>query len=154
MKYIVEKERIFENEVLKEGRILSSEDNNYRFLYNEKVYSVKLLNFDSNTKTYTIKIDGHIITVQKENELDALIKQLGYDKPPKKIIKEITSPMPGLVKSILIQVGDVIVEGQNLFVLEAMKMENIIKSQGEGVVSSIPVSVGDKIDKGAILAKL
>ena len=42
-------------------------------------------------------------------------------------------------------------EGQALLVLEAMKMENVIKSTSEGTVSDIPVSPGQAVEKGGLL---
>jgi biotin carboxyl carrier protein len=86
--------------------------------------------------------------------LDQLINQLGFNKPPKIELKQIIAPMPGLVKDILIKEGDAISSGTNLLILEAMKMENILKSHGEGSIKSVEVKIGDKVEKGTILIKL
>jgi biotin carboxyl carrier protein len=59
--------------------------------------------------------------------------------------------MPGRVIKIFISVGDEIQPGDNVLSLEAMKMENILKAEGVGKVSSINISEGDIVDKGSVL---
>jgi biotin carboxyl carrier protein len=154
MNYTVNGRIEFDGNTLAKGTILQKEDNTYRFLYKEKLYDIKVLNYNAEEKTYDLKINGFKTKVKQSNELDILIAQLGFNKPPKKELKEITSPMPGLVKEVFVNEGDAIAVGDNLFILEAMKMENIIKSSGEGTISKILVAQGEKVEKGTVLAKL
>lgn len=67
--------------------------------------------------------------------------------PPKKIdfAKSIISPMPGQIISINVQKGDKIVDGQELCVMEAMKMQNIIKSEVDGVIKAVHVKTGASV---------
>ena len=58
----------------------------------------------------------------------------------------ITSPMPGNLIKVMVQQGDTVEEGQALVIVEAMKMENEIRSPSQGVVRSINFSVGDLVD--------
>ena len=58
---------------------------------------------------------------------------------------EIVSPMPGTIFQVHVKEGDDVVEGQELLVLEAMKMENPIVSTGAGKVKQIDVKVDDKV---------
>ena len=51
--------------------------------------------------------------------------------------KSLLSPMPGAVVSVAVEPGQKIVDGQELCVIEAMKMQNILKSEKEGVVKSV-----------------
>ena len=53
-------------------------------------------------------------------------------------ITEIKAPMPGLVLDILIKEGDEVMENQPLLILEAMKMENVIKAPNAALVKSSP----------------
>lgn len=62
-------------------------------------------------------------------------------------VKELKSPMPGLVFRILKSEGDEVVAGETILILEAMKMENSIKSPGNGRIKSIPVKEGQSIEK-------
>ncbi len=61
----------------------------------------------------------------------------------------IKSPLPGVILTVDCKVGDKVKRGQKLFVLEAMKMENIIPSDRDGEVVEIKVNKGDSILEGA-----
>ena len=63
----------------------------------------------------------------------------------------IQSPLPGIILHIDCKVGDVIKKGQQLLVLEAMKMENSIPADRDGVVTEIKVNAGDSVAEGADL---
>ena len=63
--------------------------------------------------------------------------------------KAINSPLPGVIVGIKVKVGDKVKAGQVVAMLEAMKMENEIQSEYDGVVVSVNVSQGDSILEGA-----
>ena len=63
----------------------------------------------------------------------------------------VKSPLPGVILSIDCKVGEAVKKGQELLILEAMKMENTIVSDREGIVSEIKVSKGDAVMEGADL---
>ncbi|MBK7090609.1 MAG: acetyl-CoA carboxylase biotin carboxyl carrier protein subunit [bacterium] len=65
--------------------------------------------------------------------------------------KELYAPMPGLVMRILKSAGDKVKKGEPLLVVEAMKMENELKSPTDGVIREVHAVVGKPIDKGAVL---
>lgn len=64
------------------------------------------------------------------------------------------APMPGLVVQIAVAEGDKVAAGQGLVVLEAMKMENELKATASGVVKSVRVTIGQAVEKGAVLVEL
>lgn len=64
---------------------------------------------------------------------------------------QVKAPMPGLVVRVLVRSGQSVTEGEGLLVLEAMKMENELKSAGPGTVDRILVSAGQAVEKGALL---
>ncbi|MFA5463988.1 MAG: biotin/lipoyl-containing protein [Dysgonamonadaceae bacterium] len=66
----------------------------------------------------------------------------------------IKSPLPGIVLDILVREGDTVKAGQKVILLEAMKMENNIESDKDGVVKSINVTKGDGIYEGDTLVIL
>lgn len=67
--------------------------------------------------------------------------------PPKTIdyAKSVLSPMPGAIVSIGVEVGQTVTDGQELIIIEAMKMQNIIKSQAEGKIKKIHIKAGDSV---------
>jgi biotin carboxyl carrier protein len=68
--------------------------------------------------------------------------------------KEVVAPMPGTIINILVNVGDDILEYQEVIVLEAMKMENAIPSTEAGTVKEIKVQVNDKVASDQVLMVL
>ena len=65
--------------------------------------------------------------------------------------KKLISPMPGLVKSISIKKGQPIKQGQELIVIEAMKMENILKSEKECIVDDVLIKEGSSVSTDEVL---
>lgn len=76
---------------------------------------------------------------------------MGFDNTKRNKMLEIKAPMPGLVLNVMVEEGQEVNKGDNLLVLEAMKMENIIKSPSSGNVKKIRVNKGDKVEKNEIL---
>ncbi|EQC48749.1 biotin-requiring enzyme [Bacteriovorax sp. BSW11_IV] len=62
--------------------------------------------------------------------------------------------MPGKIVKISVNVGDTVVKGQTLVILEAMKMENEIKAGIDGVVKAIHIKEGDALDQGVLMMEL
>lgn len=73
--------------------------------------------------------------------------------PPKKVdyAKSVLSPMPGAIVSLAVEVGQTVTEGQELFVIEAMKMQNLIKSEVEGKIKKIHVVPGVSVSVDQLL---
>jgi len=70
-----------------------------------------------------------------------------------KKLKRVKSPMPGVVVEVRVEPGAEVEQGQVLLILEAMKMQNEIRAEGQGVVKSVPVSAGDSVAAGALLVQ-
>ncbi len=64
------------------------------------------------------------------------------------------SPLPGVILSVSVKVGDAVKKGQKIMVLEAMKMENDIKANKDGVIASIAVAQGDSVQEGDTLVTI
>lgn len=64
----------------------------------------------------------------------------------------LVAPMPGTVLRVAVSAGDVVRNGQPLLWLEAMKMEHPVRAPVDGVVGELPVSEGETVDVGAVLA--
>lgn len=116
-----------------------------------KSYNVEVVNFDLATKTADIKINNNIYHVTAKNKFDILLDKMGLSGLTTTKISELKAPMPGLVLRLFVEDGATVQKGDSLFILEAMKMENIIKSPADGVVKTVKVKPGDKVEKGQIL---
>ena len=114
-------------------------------------FSIVLDEHSPESKKYTFKIAGQAIEVTEQSEFDLLLKELGMSSGGTKKLKEIKAPMPGLVLNVLVSEGQEVSEGDVIVILEAMKMENVIKSSTGARVKSIRVNKGDTIDKGGVM---
>lgn len=66
--------------------------------------------------------------------------------------EKVSAPMPGTILNVLVKVGDTVTEGQNLMVLEAMKMENEMLAPKAGKVVQVAVTKGQSVATGELLA--
>lgn len=125
--------------------------NTASIILNNKSFNTEVIDFNKVEKTCTIKVNGNNYTVKVEDKFDQLLKQLGLDNIASAKIAEIKAPMPGLVLDIIVEEGIEVKKGDNLLILEAMKMENIIKSPADGVVKKLSIIKGDKVEKNQVL---
>lgn len=126
----------------------------FHILKNHRSYTAEVVRADLETKTVTVKVNGTDYNVALKGELEQLLEKMGISAAVSTKVNEIKAPMPGLVLSINVAVGDTIQKGDAVFVLEAMKMENMLKSPGEGIIKSIEVKQGQAVEKGQVLVKL
>jgi glutaconyl-CoA/methylmalonyl-CoA decarboxylase subunit gamma len=64
---------------------------------------------------------------------------------------DVVSPLPGVIVAVLVKPGESVTRGQELCTLEAMKMKNAIRSNRDGTIAAIEVSVGDQVNHGQVL---
>lgn len=126
-------------------------NNSAHVLYQNKSFNTELVELNKADKTCKIKVNGNIYQVSIEDQFDVLLKQLGLDNLAANKVSEIKAPMPGLVLKVLTEENAEVKKGNNLLVLEAMKMENILKSSTDGVIKKVLIKQGDKVEKNQIL---
>ncbi len=126
---------------------------NWHIIHQLRSYNAEVVSFDSALKTATIKVNNNIYHVTAKDQYDELLEQMGLANIVNTKISEVKAPMPGMVLKVFIAEGDKVPKGGNLFILEAMKMENIIKSPDDVVVKSIKIKPGDKVEKGQVLVQ-
>jgi biotin carboxyl carrier protein len=119
--------------------------------HNGVVFHGEIVQDNSENRSLTIKINHRVFVVKKKGELDEIIASLGFDKPKIRKLKELTAPMPGRITTIHIELGQAINPGDAIVSLEAMKMENVLKAEGIGIVSAITIQQGDVVEKGSVL---
>ncbi len=117
-------------------------------LYGGRSYEM-LVNADR--FNYTVNLRGELFHVQVEDERARRLNR-GRKLPalPEGELA-VLAPIPGLVVKVLVQDGDPIEEGQSLIILEAMKMENELRSMRNGIVKSVLVAPGQRVEQNAAL---
>ncbi|MCO5247612.1 MAG: acetyl-CoA carboxylase biotin carboxyl carrier protein subunit [Chitinophagales bacterium] len=126
-------------------------DEKFNVIKDYRSYNLELVKADFEEKTFTIKVNDDIFELNLKDELDLQLDKMGMSKNESEKIDKIIAPMPGLVLKVFTTVGQEVKKGDSLLILEAMKMENIIKSPGSGIVKEIKVKEQDAIEKNHVL---
>lgn len=141
----------------------------YKYKINGNLYKVAVGDIDDNIAQ--VEVNGVPYKVEIEKSKAASVKAVQAPRPAaaprtatgEKVIAKpaksgggasVTAPLPGVVLSIPVKVGDTVKAADTVLLLEAMKMENAIHAGRDGRVASINVSPGDSVLEGATLITL
>ncbi len=123
----------------------------YNMIYKGSSYSAYVSPDQSSDKQLKISLNGESHEVRVIEKIDELLQKMGIGVGGAGEVKEIKAPMPGVILEVKINGNSEIKKGDPVFVLEAMKMENVIKSPVNGTIDSVKVKKGDKVEKNEIL---
>ncbi|MCH1583586.1 MAG: hypothetical protein L7S62_00360 [Flavobacteriales bacterium] len=99
----------------------------------------------------TIRVNGVVQALQVLGPQQLLLESMGMSANVETQEKHVESPMPGKILQVMVAPGTVVDEGDPLLVLEAMKMENVIRAPRSGVIAGVEAQVGEAVEKAAIL---
>ncbi|HWY98748.1 MAG TPA: acetyl-CoA carboxylase biotin carboxyl carrier protein subunit [Bacteroidia bacterium] len=122
-------------------------------IYNARSYNAEFISYNEDDKVVTLKVNNSRYEVKLKDETDELLERLGIGAKQHKVM-HIKAPMPGLVIEIKVKPGDMVNKGDALLVLEAMKMENIIKAQAQAVVKKVHATKGTAVEKNQVLIEM
>lgn len=122
----------------------------YSLILDHRVYTVQVA---AGERGDEVTIGPYRSTVVVEDERTALLRRLTRAEEDKGPLT-IDSPMPGLIVRLLVAAGQPVKRGQPLAIIEAMKMENEIKSPADGVVAAVFVRERDIVEKDGRLLQL
>lgn len=125
--------------------------NTFHILKDNRSFTAEVVSHNAAEKTFQVKVNQNIYSVSVKDKYDELLHRLGLDKAMSHKLSNIKAPMPGLVLNILVGEGTHVKKGDALLVLEAMKMENILKSPAEGTVKKVSVMKGMAVEKNQVL---
>lgn len=134
-----------------EADISQLDKNNFHALLKNKSYRVEVLSINKEEKTFSIKVNNRIYNLTAKDKYDALLQEMGFDKKSGNKNADVKAPMPGLVLRVQAEAGQQIKKGDALLVLEAMKMENVIKAPADGTIKKVSVKQGDKVEKNQVM---
>lgn len=163
-------ENVFHSEIVKFDKnnnlILKIDDNDYElklinfksniieFIFNNSFYEVRVL--ESTSTDLKILLNGDPLTLTKHSKLTEILEK----SPSHSSIggqssqNSVSSQIPGRVISISINKGDSVKKGDNIVVLESMKMQVAIKSHRDGIVKELRVKEGQSISRNDVVAIL
>lgn len=137
---------------------------NFKFIINGNEYNVDLKGIEDNIAHIEVngtRYDVEIERKVKQTKTPKLIRPVvsgppkpGIDKKDRGDSTPVLAPLPGNILDILVNPGDIIKKGQKLLIMEAMKMENQILAEKDGVVENIKVLKGQSVLQGDILLEI
>ena len=108
---------------------------------------------DGSRGRYAIWIDGWRFNVEALDERARAIQDLAAASAQHQGPRPVVAPMPGLIVRVDVAVGDHVVAGQGLVVMEAMKMENELRAPAAGIVRTVRAEPGTAVEKGTVLVE-
>lgn len=135
----------------------------YKFKVNENGYTVKIKSHEDNIINLEVNGTSYDVVMRtdiKKTKTPTLVRSASKQPSaplqvtPKSTKTKIVAPIPGVILSLNVKVGDTIKENDLLLVLEAMKMENNIVSEKSGVITAIKVAVGEQVLQDAVMIEL
>lgn len=133
-------------------QILSNHDERLLVRLGTKVY--KVTNSSTNGTVVHFLLDGNPVEVSVKDEQQLLLEKLGFTAQNTATEGIVNAPMPGKILDILVTEGDQVLDGTSLLVLEAMKMENELKSPVNGIVKSLNVTKNESVEKNQKLLEI
>lgn len=106
---------------------------------------------ESKENTLTVQMSGAVTDVVVRSEKEHELAKLMLEPPVLDTSSMVLSPMPGKLVSYAVEEGDAVELGQELCVVEAMKMQNILRADKKGVVKRINYKMGDSLKVDAVL---
>jgi pyruvate carboxylase subunit B len=101
--------------------------------------------------SWELHIDGVRLEADVVDERTRAIRALTRAPEGSQGPRPVRAPMPGLVLRVEVQPGQHVSRGQGVVIMEAMKMENELRTETDGVVARVLVNAGEPVEKGAVL---
>jgi biotin carboxyl carrier protein len=129
--------------------LLKISDYSYLLKIGNKVYDITTTQF--NSEKYGFLVDGHYFETIVRTRLQEKANELQNIKNKQNHHDVLRAPMPGMVLRLKKKVGDTVEMGESVVILEAMKMENDLRSPSSGIIKEVIVKEGVSVEKDSIL---
>lgn len=137
---------------------------NYSFIINGNKYEVEVMEVEGNMAV--IEVNGTVYNVEINNTIpkprtvqQSVVQRQVAEARPKVENRDprgfqVKAPLPGVILQVLVKQGDEVKSGQTLCTLETMKMENAIKSDKAGAVTSVKITPGQSVIQDEVLIEI
>lgn len=98
-----------------------------------------------------VLLRGQRYNVEVEDERSRLLRRVGGAEAGPSGTFQLKAPMPGMVLAVPVEEGQEVAKGDDLIILESMKMQNELKSPRDGIVTRVRVQPGDSVQQNAVL---
>ena len=128
-------------------------DGRWHIIIGHDGYTAEVLSRDTTAGICRVRINGKESSVVLQTPLERRLSLMGMDRASAATLRNVTAPMPGLITSVRVSAGETVAAGAPMLVLEAMKMENVLQSPGDGTITAVKVKSGDRVEKGQVLVE-
>ncbi len=137
----------------------------YKFTISGDDYDVHIQDMEDNVAHIEVNGTKYAVEIHaefKQNKTPQLIRKPVIKQPGEGEIKKtesagsvtVKAPLPGTILKLNVSQGDTVKAGQNLLIMEAMKMENQVLAEKDGVISNIKVKEGDAVLQDDVLIEI
>jgi glutaconyl-CoA/methylmalonyl-CoA decarboxylase subunit gamma len=139
----------------------------FSFIINGNNYEVEIQGFEENVAQVEVNGTSYNVEVQKEFKVKKTPTLVRAESPqpsrkeskiPRVVSRTtnlaIKAPLPGTIISVLVKEGEKVTMGQKLLTMEAMKMENNVLSEKDGIVRSVKVKPGETVAQNDVLIEI
>lgn len=125
----------------------------HRLAVNDKSFTTQIIKKDP-AGYLTLQFKGSPFKVKVLSETARKMLAWMPERPKVDVSNVVIAPMPGMIKSVAVKVGQMVVEGQEVAVIEAMKMQNSLISGKTGKIKAVNCKEGETVDESAVLVEL
>ncbi|MDI9356944.1 MAG: hypothetical protein QM536_07995 [Chitinophagaceae bacterium] len=134
-----------------DGDIVEVKPNLFHIIQDSLCYNVEIIKANADNTLVTMKINGIVFEAEIKDFYASFLKKYNIFIPATKHSANLVSPMYGLLGKILVEKGQKVEKGDPLVVIEAMKMENVIKAEETKRVQEIKIKAGENVEKNQVL---
>jgi biotin carboxyl carrier protein len=134
-----------------EWDLIEVRENTFHIIKDNKSYNATVISYNAEEKTMVINVNGNDYEIAIKDKNDLLLLQLGISAKSSSAVQSIKAPMPGLIINVSVNPGDEVKKGDTLLILEAMKMENVIKSPRDGKIRKVNVQLRNPVEKNQVM---
>lgn len=131
--------------------LVEFKENTFHVIKDNKGYNAMLVSYSAEEKSMVINVNGNDYEIAIKDSNDLLLQQLGIATKSSSVVQFIKAPMPGLIINVSVSEGTEVKKGDTLLILEAMKMENVIKSPRDGKVKKVNVQLKQAVEKNQVM---
>ena len=133
----------------------------FKFKIRGTQYNVDIKDIEKNEVSLEVNGTPYMVTIEREEKTSKTptivrkrLPDAVHKKPISNSVKAILAPLPGNIFKVLVKEGDTIKKGDTILIMEAMKMENNILAESDGVVKSVKIKEGDIVLQNDILLEI
>ena len=126
----------------------------YKIINGSTYQIIEVIDINLATKEMKIRHNHNVYDIHFKDKLDLVLDSMGIKRNVETINTNVKAPMPGKVIEVIAKEGDQILKGAPILILEAMKMENVLKAESDCIIKKVLISNQENVEKNQVLIEL